>query len=481
MPVHPTRIASILSVLAFVLAAVPAGAAESDPLQQLLIEKGFITEAELSEAQAEAAEEMAAAALAAEEAEAAEEAKKEASRVKVSAGSKGLIVESPDGAFLFGLGGRIQYDAGGFSGGQTPMGAGTELRRARILTYGTLWTDWNYKLEVNFDNNGNVSVTDGWIRYSGFRPFTITLGHQKVPFSQQSMSSSNWQVFQERALLDGFIDNNEEGRRRLGGVIQSYGRFWNAAAGVFGAGVSGPTNGNNEDWGTAGRLVFFPIAEAKRVITFGGSVYYREFESASSLQFQSRPEANLAAYRFANTGSTTPFPTLPSNLANATDALLYNIESSFVWNAFHAQAEFTGASVDRFGQSSLSFNGWYVQGGWFITGESRNFQTSSAQFKRITPNHRYGAWEIALRYSAIDLQTKDILGGEQQDVTVGLNWWVNQNIMFRFNYVRAMMDPTTTYMPMIPNPALPGTLVQAPGAGLDQSINAFMGRVQVVF
>jgi hypothetical protein len=81
----------------------------------------------------------------------------------------------------------------------------------------------------------------------------------------------------------------------------------------------------------------------------------------------------------------------------------------------------------------------------------------------------------------MDLQTKDILGGEQQDVTVALNWWVNTNLMFRFNYVRAMMDPTTTYMPMIPNQAQPGTLVQAPGAGLDQSINAFMGRVQVVF
>jgi len=472
--VQATRIASILSVLALALAATPTGAAENDTLQQLLIEKGFITEAELAEAQAEAADEMAAAALAEEAARAAEEEKKEASRVKVSAGSKGLIVESPDGAFLFGLGGRIQYDAGGFSGGQTPIGAGTELRRARLKMYGTLWSDWDYKLEVNFDNNGNTSVTDGWIRYAGFEPFTITLGHQKVPFSQQSMSSSNWQVFQERALLDGFIDNNEEGRRRLGGVIQSYGNFWNAAAGVFGAGVGGPTNGNNEDWGTAGRLVFFPIADAKRLITLGGSVYYRDFESMSSLQFQSRPEANLSSYRFVNTGT----------LANATDSLMWNIESSFVWHAFHAQAEYTGSSVDRFNQSDISFNGWYVQGGWFITGESRNFDIKSAQFKRIMPNHRYGAWEIALRYSALDLQSKDILGGEQRDVTVGLNWWVNANIMFRFNYVRAMMDPTTAYMPTIPNPVPPGTgnaTIQAPGAGLDQSINAFMGRVQVVF
>jgi phosphate-selective porin OprO/OprP len=129
----------------------------------------------------------------------------------------------------------------------------------------------------------------------------------------------------------------------------------------------------------------------------------------------------------------------------------------------------------------VNFNGWYVQGGWFITGESRNFDTSIAQFKRITPKHKYGAWEVALRYSAIDLQTKDILGGEEQNVTVALNWWVNANVMFRFNYVRAMMDPTTAYMPQIPNQLPPPTTVPAPGGGLDQSINAFMGRVQVVF
>jgi phosphate-selective porin OprO/OprP len=155
---------------------------------------------------------------------------------------------------------------------------------------------------------------------------------------------------------------------------------------------------------------------------------------------------------------------------------MWNIESSFVWNAFHAQAEYTGASVDRVTLPNVTFNGWYVRAGWFITGESRNYDTKSAQFKRITPKHRYGAWEVALRYSAIDLQTKDILGGEQDDVTVGLNWWVNANVMFRFNYVRAMMDPTAIQLASNPPPA-----AQPPGAGTVQSLNAFMGRVQIVF
>jgi phosphate-selective porin OprO/OprP len=91
----------------------------------------------------------------------------------------------------------------------------------------------------------------------------------------------------------------------------------------------------------------------------------------------------------------------------------------------------------------------------------------SGKYKRIKPMRRFGAWEIAARYSTLDLQDQEILGGSESNVTIGLNWWVNQNIMFRFNYVYAMLDPTSTQVD--------------PGGGLDQNVNAFMGRAQVVF
>ncbi|MAJ60324.1 MAG: hypothetical protein CBC48_10130, partial [bacterium TMED88] len=71
-------------------------------------------------------------------------------KFKAEAGWSGLRVTSEDGAYQFRVGGRIQADFGVYAGGPTPMGDGTELRRARLKAQGKLMSDWEYKLEVNF-------------------------------------------------------------------------------------------------------------------------------------------------------------------------------------------------------------------------------------------------------------------------------------------------------------------------------------------
>jgi phosphate-selective porin OprO/OprP len=380
--------------------------------------------------------------------------------------SGGFSIQTTDGRFKFALGGRLQLDAAGFIEDVSRMGNGFELRRARIKVFGTVYDDWDYKLEVNFDPDLDVPVTDGWIKYSGFKPFTISLGHMKVPFSQQSMTSSNWQVFQERALQDAFIDTAEGGRRRLGLVIGSYGEKWNAHAGFFAEGLDFAGRAN-EDWGAAGRLVIAPITEKTRVLTFGGALYYRSFEgrnftNATLLRYSARPGTHIAGTKMVDTGLIT----------SASDFLLYNVEASVVLGPWHGQAEYVRSDVDRYGMDSLHFDGWYTQLGYFITGESRNYNAKSGKFLRPLPKGRLGAWEVAVRYARLDLESRDVLGGREGDLTVGLNWWANRSIMFRFNYNFAVTTPTTSETPLSP-PTV--------GAAEDEKVHAFMGRAQIVF
>ena len=136
-----------------------------------------------------------------------------------------------------------------------------------------------------------------------------------------------------------------------------------------------------------------------------------------------------------------------------------------------AQGEYTGVSVRRRGDSDLSFGGWYVQAGYFLTGEQRNYDRQSGKYKRITPKAMVGdggigAWEIAARYSEMDLSSKDVRGGKERNVTLGLNWWLNRSLMLRFNYVYANPDPTSDEIVV---------------GGRDEKINIFEGRAQVVF
>ena len=48
-----------------------------------------------------------------------------------------------------------------------------------------------------------------------------------------------------------------------------------------------------------------------------------------------------------------------------------------------------------------------------------------------------GAWEVCLRYSHLDLTDGLIAGGVLDDFTVALNWYLNPNTRFMFNYVYA--------------------------------------------
>jgi len=440
---------------AAMLMAAPASAVEDGKLADLLEEKGLISAEERESIREDAASEDDQTAPRSEPAEEGESDEKEP-QIEVSVGAKGLSVTSADKRFKFAFGGRIQADAGGFIQDETSLGDGAELRRARIKSYGYVYDDWDYKLEVNFDPDADVSITDGWLRYSGFTPFTVTLGHQKVPFSQQSMSSSNWQVFQERALLDAFIDTGENGRRRLGGVLGSYGDHWNLQLGFFSGGV-GTSGNDDEDFGTAARAVWAPIAEDRKFLIFGGAIYYRDFNSSSDLKFATHPEAHMADADLVSTGK----------MPGADDELLFNFDASVVWGPFHAQAEYTGARVYRGGVANPYFYGYYAQAGWFITGESRNYDIKSGKYKRPKPTRDgIGAWEVAVRWSSIDLQDEDIRGGKERNFTSGLNWWVNQNVMFRFNYIFGMLRPNSTVAGL---------------GGIDENIHAFVARAQVVF
>ena len=79
-----------------------------------------------------------------------------------------------------------------------------------------------------------------------------------------------------------------------------------------------------------------------------------------------------------------------------------------------------------------------------MTGESKNYKNSYAGFDRVKPTNNFGgdnngagAWEIALRYSTSDLNNEDIFGGEQSDITLGVNWHLNPSTRIMLNNVWA--------------------------------------------
>jgi phosphate-selective porin OprO/OprP len=51
-----------------------------------------------------------------------------------------------------------------------------------------------------------------------------------------------------------------------------------------------------------------------------------------------------------------------------------------------------------------------------------------------------GAFEVALRYGYTNLNSRDIQGGTQGDITIGANWYLNPVSRIMFNYVYTDID-----------------------------------------
>jgi phosphate-selective porin OprO/OprP len=353
--------------------------------------------------------------------------------IKVKTGHSGLKVSSGDGEFKFQVGGRLMVDAAYYDKDKTQLGNGAELRRARLFAAGTVYKDWFYKAQLDFAGN-STSVKDMYLGYQGFKPVKIKIGNHKEPFSLEELTSSKYITFMERALPNAFAPG-----RNTGVSVSSHGEKWGARAGYFFDGVNNGSSPKSQGWGLGGRVHFAPIAEKERVVHLGAAASYRGSDGDNEIRFRERPESHVTSVRLVDT----------STISSYDNQTLYGAEGAVVFGPVSFQGEYIQSSVDvSGGAADPDFSGWYVFGSYFLTGEHRPYKASSGTFGRVKPKSIVGqggrgAWELAARYSSLDLADSGIDGGEEDNITVGVNWYATPNIRFMANYVRASTDPTS--------------------------------------
>ncbi len=351
--------------------------------------------------------------------------------VEVTLGKKGLQIKTSDGDFKMKIGGRMHLQAAYHDKGRIDgqdINDGLEIRRGRLAVKGVIFRDWKYQAEYEFAGN-QTHIKDLWLAYTGldWMPF-IGIGHQKQPYSLEVEMSSNDIPFIERALDYGISESVVD--RALGLRLQSHGKHWFVATGLYGESIG---KGNDEGWGTAGRVIFSPIISQEQVLHLGVRGAFRQPNDDREQDFRYKSTHQSGLY-LVNTGTIT----------NVDSTSLIGAEAAMVFGPFGVEGEYTHAMVDRRkGGKDLGFDGFHVQATWSLTGESKatSYKISAGEFKRLKP-HQYfslsqggiGAWELAARYGWIDLNDKDIKGGKAQDFTVALNWYLNPNIRMMFDY-----------------------------------------------
>ena len=353
---------------------------------------------------------------------------------------KGLRAKTADGNFSFKFGGRVMWDAQWFSqdsANKTAYGDledGTEFRRVRLYFSGDIYKDFFFKLQTDFAG-GNVALKDAYIGAKNI-PFLghVRLGHQKEPFGLEELTSSKYTTFIERSLpIEAFAPS------RNAGVMVYNTMFDEKATWALGAFRDTDDTGMalaDRGYAVTGRVTACPwYAEKGARVLHLGVAYSHRVDPDGGARFRARPECHLSTVRFVDTGTITPVDTVD----------LLGLEAALVFGPFSVQGEYFRAAVEN--TSDFDFDGWYVQASYWLTGEHRKYDRGAGEFGRVSPKKNvsmnpggWGAWELAARYSRLDLNDRTIAGGKQDDVTVGVNWHLNPNMRVMFNYIRAMTD-----------------------------------------
>lgn len=344
----------------------------------------------------------------------------------VASPTKGIRITSDDKKSSLRISGRLHVDAASFNEDVTPLENDIIFRRARLAASGKLYQDWRYRFDYDFAANSDYRIKGAWIRYDGFRPLKIMAGNVQEPLSLEEMTSSNKITFMERAMISAFTPSFH-----LGALVSTYGGNWSLAGGFFEKTIGEQnTDKLSSGWGTAGRLTFAPINEKKRALHLGISAEYREPDS-NSVRYSTRPESKVTDRRLVTTRT----------INDVSDTLIYGLEGALIQGPWSLQGEYMRASVKRSVGEDLSFDGWYAFASWFVTGETRRYSSKKGSFKQVKPKGKYGAWELAARFSTINLSDQDVQGGQEDNTTFGVNWYPNRNLRLMANYILVSADP----------------------------------------
>ena len=398
---------------------------------------------------------------------------------------------------------------------------GDLFRRGRFGVDGTAFGDWDYRILFDFGGSGvenTGQLYETWIQYSGLKPFKVRVGAFSPSLGLDDQASTSSMPFIERAVVSDLSRGLAAGDTRTAAQIYAGGDHWLAYGAITGRTIGVANTGTlvtftsagsataavtapigtiqsyGDQLGFTGRLAATPIHGSDYLVHVGVNGSYVENPpnttgpaatgltpvNAEVVALSNTQELRVDGTKLINTGNI-----------NAKHADTATLEFAAQKHNLLLQAEDTNFHVDRSdGIQSPDFHGYYVSGGWILTGERRAYNAQSGAFDAVPVSHPFnlkngglGAWELVARYSDINLNYQPgaggtapgaaaIRGGEETNWTLGLNWYPNGITRFMLDYANVKIDRLS------PNAA---NFQTTAGAQIGQSYNVLAGRAQFAF
>ena len=307
-------------------------------------------------------------------------------------------------------------------------------------------------------------------------PFRINAGLIKPIFTFEDATSSAALTYLERADVVNVVTSTYGGGIPRVGVELTFHEMGLFRPGDFlvvsGAFTGQNSSGNNaalpdairrEGTQVLGRIAYRLWSDGLSSIQVGGSasdlltVAENGVGGTHTVTLREQPEIRVDGSRLVSTGAIPEKGGALWGLEMAANVRNVYFSSEYYQFGVNRDTSCGGCIV----AADPSFSGWYVQSSWILTGETKIYQSNvnnnnMATFynPRVTApfsldGQHWGVWEIAIRYSDLNLNWHAgavgtacvgaavgcIRGGEQKIVTLGLNWYLTNNIRMMLDYM----------------------------------------------
>ena len=371
----------------------------------------------------------------------------------------------------------------------TDFSGGGKMRRASFGIASVIEQDWIVFMSYNLADSGDrvdSGLRAAAIVYRGIKPWWLMVGQFGNSVGLESSTFNSFLGMAERPMMSNAFAYAPSAP--VVALIASHrGKMTYSRFGVFGKN-SGVASEFDEGWGLHGRFLLQPHKERRLSSQIGVSGYWRkpEQEVVGVDHMRSCPEGSIGSgFRFRAFGISAIDGTSLVNTGKfcAVEDYTYVVaEGALSRGPVSLQGEWGVARVNTKSDGDYEFSGGYVDVGYFLTGESRNYNPYFGQFWRLKPKNDLGqgglgAFELRARWQTIDLNDRlgvvgdevtGVTGGEASGFTVGLNWYFNAFTRAIFNAGRINVEYPTT--------AEDGSL-----GTREASVDEYVARVEIFF
>ncbi len=416
-----------------------------------------------------------------------------------------FTLESPNGRNSISLTGRMHLDyrfndayedGRGDDRDSQSLSDQFELRRARLGVKGKFANDFKYEVVGNLPGTATIDVAYlDWAKYDAFQ---IRTGKFKQPFGLEQLTSSNNIALMERSYVDQTVPAKKVGLQVMGSpkagftyalsTFQNHDTELNISGGDRASGAARGTINFAEIIGNKEAIMHLGLAGLDSTYTVGvanssqtdttASSSYRG--TISSFRTPGRGTNNIFRGQVGGEGCTTNIYACNSEFSATVQNKAIGLEGIFASGPYKLVGEYSAGdyrgSAGNGAVVSYDTKTYYVEAGWFITGEKYANSYKNGVFSSFKPTNDFdldkgnlGAVELLFRAEGYDVDNVKQSGSSANRVqgnltsytnttdkrsessidgvtsgaktyTAGIRWILNPNVVVKGNYSYTRFD-----------------------------------------